>query len=508
VKDDRTITHAAHWADGPEKTALYTPGVPSPLNTGHVISRRSFLGASAGLGAAAIGGGWSVARASTGRAAPVRGAAGAGQPKARARNIIFLVADGFSAGALGLLEQYLRVTDRGPSQWRRITSGPGVRMALQSTYSANSVVTDSAAASTAWSVGAKCNNGALCVLPDNSRPEPLLLRAKRSGKRIGCVTTTTITHATPAGFYANVPVRGNQSMVGEQLVHRPVDLALGGGARYVDEALAGADGIRVVRTAAELGALTGDGPSRLQRGERVIGLFNREHVNMHLDRTEQEPGLEAMSRFAVEMLGRDSDEGFVLQVEAGRVDHAAHRNDAAGLLGDMIEFDRTLGFLAEWTRSRDDTLLVVISDHGCGAPSLTMYGRDGIRGLRRLGDVRHSFEWILEQLGKPETPEAGAATLARLVAEVFSVDLKPEELEFLRRALAGQPVELFTKRHELTSLLGVMLGNRSGVGFVTSDHTGEMTDTLALGAGSETMPAYIDNAGVVAWLTELAALAR
>jgi alkaline phosphatase len=508
VTDEHTISLDGPGPAGPPGAPPGTANDRGAMEDRTAISRRVFLGASAGLGAVAIGGGWSVARASTGRAAPVRGAAGVGASRARARNIIFLVADGFSAGALGLLEQYLRVTDGGPSHWRRITSEPGVRMALQSTHSANSVVTDSAAASTAWSVGAKCNNGALCVLPDNSRPEPLLLRARRSGKRVGCVTTTTITHATPAGFYANVPVRGNQLMVGEQLVQRPIDLALGGGARYVDQALAGAHGVRVVRTAAELAGLSGDGPARRRRGERVIGLFNPEHVSMQLDRSEQEPGLEAMARFAVEMLGQDAEDGFVLQVEAGRVDHAAHRNDAAGLLGDMIEFDRTLGFLAEWTRARNDTLLVVLSDHGCGAPSLTMYGREGVRALGRLGDVRHSFEWILERLGKPESPEAGAATLARLVAEVHSVQLNAEELELLRQALAGRPVELFTKRHELTSLLGVMLGNRSGVGFVSSDHTGEPTDTLALGAGSETLPAYIDNTGVTGWLTELAALAR
>src|SRR5690606_13249345 len=143
------------------------------------------------------------------------------------------------------------------------------------------------------------------------------------------VTTTRITHATPAAFIANVPDRGREDDVARQMLERGVDVALGGGARhFAPERLAAQRGLRVVRTRDELlGLDAAPGP--------VLGLFARSHMPYTLDRSESEPTLAEMARAALERLERHGG-GFIVQIEGGRVDQAAHNNDAGAMVADQL----------------------------------------------------------------------------------------------------------------------------------------------------------------------------
>src|SRR5882757_5584363 len=126
-----------------------------------------------------------------------------GKLKKEAKNIIFMVSDGMSTGTLNMADMLLQRKYGRQSTWMQLYSQNKVSRALMDTASANSLVTDSAAASSAWGGGVRVNNGALNVEANGTFHTPILQKFKAAGKSVGCVTTVPITHATPAGFCIN-----------------------------------------------------------------------------------------------------------------------------------------------------------------------------------------------------------------------------------------------------------------------------------------------------------------
>lgn len=423
------------------------------------------------------------------------------------RNVILLIVDGMSAGTLSLAEHYSRIVLGKRTNWMTLGARAGSRRALCTNHSLDSAVTDSAAASSALSTGLKYRNGALCVLPDGLTPTPWLMRLKEQNpsRAVGCVTTTTITHATPGGFYCNVTDRGDQKDVGQQLVQRDIDLALGGGRQYVPDAPEGS-GINRIQTRAELKAWAES--DHTSRAKRLIGTFNDSHISMSLERRDDEPSLLEMTRAAVEHLSLAPD-GFFLQVEAGRVDHAAHANDAGGLLTDMLEADTVLGYLSEFADGRDDTLIIATTDHGTGGPANTFYGRHGVECFKKLTKASKSFEWVMEKFaalpstgkdGKPTKPEQQAAELVRLLGQATGLEFGNDARKILTRKFAGEQVDPSMRRNEIVSVMGSLVGNGFGIQWISPDHTGESVEVLAFGAHADTLPAGMDNTDMPGWI--------
>ncbi len=467
-------------------------GAPAGGGARAGLSRRGVMAAAAGAAAAL--------------ALPGRRAQAVARAPAGARvadSCILLVADGMSAGSLALLDHYSRVVLGRPSRWQRLVSDArsGARLGMQSTHSADSVVTDSAAASSAWSVGAKCRNGALCVTPDGEKPCPWLVRCGQGGLRSGAVTTTTICHATPAGFYFNWPDRQDYRDIGRGLVASGLDVALGGGSDHVDvEWGAGYKDLAVLRAFDQVKALS-DG--------RVIGTFNAAHMSMVLDRRSDEPRLTSMAAWACQRLGAGGQRFFV-QVEAGRVDHAGHANDPMSLLHEMLEFDDTLGVLLDHVEANPRTLLLVTADHATANPGLTFYGRHGIACLNKLASVKHSLEWVFERfkdLPFGQTPEQQGTELARLLGEASGLSIGKEATRTLQRRLAGELVDPSLRRNELTCVLGSIAGNGFGIQWVSPDHTADHVPLLAVGAGAERLPIFMDNTELPAWMAGVLDLA-
>lgn len=466
------------------------------------LSRRRFLQATPAL----VGGASVLDLADPPAPAPVAPST----VDARARNLIFMVADGMSAGTLSVLEIYSRRALGRSSEWFSLMARPGARRALTATHSLDSIVTDSAAAASAWGIGRKVNNHAVNITPDGQAPAPLLVLARDSGRRTGLVTTTRVTHATPAGFIANVPDRDLEADIADQVLDRRADVVLGGGASFFPAArLARRPDLRVVRTRADLLARdaqpTGADSPRAARSPAaaptparpLLGLFTAGHMSMEIDRASAgdastEPSLADMTAAAIALLA-DAPTGFVLQVEGGRVDHAAHSNDAGALLHDMLAFDRAVAVAAAFAAPRDDTLLIVTTDHGNANPGLTFYGARGDRGLDTLAKAAHSFEWIGTQLDRAGSRAARADAIPDVVAAAAGVTLSDLEARTLQRAVRKEPVDPFAAANELTSVIGSVLANHTGLAFMSPNHTADFVEITAIGPGADAIPPVHDN---------------
>lgn len=421
-------------------------------------------------------------------------------PVAPARNLIFLVADGMNVGTLALANHWLYATEGRDTRWVQLYNDRPVSRALQETRSADAIVPDSAAAGSTWGIGERVNNRALNTTPDGRQPTPIWVRAKEHGKATGLVTTARMSHATPAAFAANAEHRRFENDIAEQYLRREIDLLLGGGSRHFDPERRDDElnlfgryeraGYSVVRDR--------DGLLAAPKNTRLLGSFYSDHLPYDLDRknspelTKTIPTLAEMTRAALDRLPHNK-EGFVLQIEGARVDHAGHANDPAAILHDQLAFDEAIAVAVDWADRNPDTLVIVTTDHGTGGCMLNGAGPD-YRGadalLANLGAIRHSYEYASEQI-------IDGRNWQDVITETLELPITPEMREKIP-AMAAEAQETGHMRHlyPMSSILADEFEKRTAVGWTSSNHTADLVEVLAFGPGSELLAPYIKNTEV------------
>jgi len=210
----------------------------------------------------------------------------------------------------------------------------------------------------------------------------ILELAEKAGLSTGLVTTTRITHATPAAFYAHVDNRDNESEIAEQLLTSGVEVALGGGLGYFipKESLSPlggngkrADGRNLLEKATSLGYMfvyngTAFRELDINATEKLLGLFENSHMEYELIRarsSDPDPSLAEMTEKAISLLSKNQ-KGFFLMVEGGRIDHACHERSLENATMDTLAFDLAVGKALDFARKNNDTLVIVTADHECG----------------------------------------------------------------------------------------------------------------------------------------------
>ena len=353
----------------------------------------------------------------------------------KAMNVILFVADGqgvhtnygirlYEGQQNGLLgEEYDLPHDLFPNS------------AIIKTYNINSQTPDSAPTAGAMNTGVKqvfntINMADTVIHDDCSTESPLRLfseMASDAGMSVGAVSTASITHATPAAVYAKTANRNWEGSAPEgctdiatQLIEQMeagvIDVALGGGIRAFAPAgvemetgtgnreddvnlveRATASGIQYVYDAETLAAA--------DRSHPILGLFSNSHMSYEHDRPEDEPSLADLTTAAIEQLS-GNENGFYLEVEAGRVDHASHAGNAHRTFTDGVAFSDAIRAAQEMT-DPENTLIIVTADH---EHSIVFNGYCGrgtpITGLCMgvaKGQVEHSGEPVRAADGLPYT---------------------------------------------------------------------------------------------------------
>jgi alkaline phosphatase len=463
------------------------------------IARRDWLKAT-GLGglAAVLGGDKAAAQSSA-------------VPAKKVRGVVFMVSDGMSPGVLNLAETWSRLTRKRGTSWWELFNDPCAARGLMDNTSANSLVTDSAAASSAWGGGRRVNNGAINIAPDGGEITPIAAILKKQCKaRVGLVTTATVTHATPAGFAASVSARNDENVIAPQYLDR-VDVILGGGSGFFesksrpDKRDLAADftkaGYQIVRNRDELLAA---------RGEKLLGAFTRGHLPFSIDRDHSEElarRVPTLTEMAAAALSRfmEGDKPFLLQVEGARIDHAAHLNDIGGLLGDQLAFDDAVAAVLAMTAGRDDVLVVVTSDHGNSNPGLCGMGdgyAESTQRFERITRFKASHEWIFSEWIKLRNGDA--AQLASLIERHLQLTLKQAEIEALFNILNRRAVIEWNHQLEKPEgLLGQFTGNHTGIGWTGTTHTSDYTLVSAKGPQAERFSGIVINTDVFGHLVEM-----
>lgn len=449
---------------------------------------------------------------------------------ARPRRIIFMVADGMSPSVLPLAEQFsLRVRGKG-LLWQALLNRPEARRGWMDMASLDSLVTDSSSASSSWGSGSRIFNGWVNMLPDGTRLTPICDLVRDKGFLTALVTTATVTHATPAGFAASVRRRDDEHLIAEQYLDK-IDIILGGGRRFFspDSRKDGKDLAAAFRAAGYGYAEDRDQMQAQATGaKRMLGLFSASHMPYTVDHRHSEaaeklvPTLAEMSGAALSMLEKQN-RPFLIQIEGARVDHAAHANDAAGLLWDQIAFDEAIETVFSFAEGRPDTLVVITSDHGNANPGLVGMGveyRQSNSCFGRLAGIKASFSAVGPRLAgtaeysmNPQQPAGvagGAPSVARiqeLAEQYFGFPFTQEEAEILRRCAAGERKLCVNRQLDsAVGILGQVVGNHTGIHWTGTTHTSDYTLVTALGPGSDRFSGFIRNTSVFTTVTDLAGI--
>lgn len=334
-----------------------------------------------------------------------------------AKNIIFFLGDGMGPTTVTSTRIYL-YGEGGKLQMERLPSTAKIK-----TYSFDAQTTDSAPSMSAYMTGVKSRNGVLSMNSDavqqtpcgagNGQPATTFLElAKGAGKKVGVVTTTELTHATPAATYAHICNRDLAYDIAAQAVPGGagfntalgdgVDVMFGGGQNHWTPRDAATNpngrpdarnlftefttaGYSVVQNAAQLRALP-------NTANKVVGVFSTSsHLSYEVDRNNaQQPSLAEMTVRAIDVLKRSSaasNKGFFLMVEGGRIDHALHATDAQRALAETAAFDAAIKAAVD-ASDLSNTLIVVTADHD-HTMAMNGYGQRG-SGTHVLDVVRDS----------------------------------------------------------------------------------------------------------------------
>ncbi|MEY9782893.1 alkaline phosphatase [Sinorhizobium fredii] len=309
----------------------------------------------------------------------------------KAKNVIFLLADGLSVSH----RTGARLMSKGMTEGKangRLFMDDLDHMAFIGTSATNAVATDSANTMSAYMTGHKTAINALGVYADRTpdslddpRVENIAEAVRRLTKKsIGVVSTAEIEDATPAAVIAHTRKRGDKADIAAMFLDTKPDVILGGGSAYfLSKDVAGSkrkddkdlikafkdDGYTLATDKSELASAAGTNSGK------ILGLFHTGNMDVALDREflkkgtvekfPNQPGLKDMTKVALDQLSKNP-EGFFLMVEGASVDKMSHPMDWDRSLIETIEFDQVVGMAREFAKAHPDTLIVVTGDHTHG----------------------------------------------------------------------------------------------------------------------------------------------
>lgn len=416
----------------------------------------------------------------------------------KAKNIIFLVSDGMSNGTLTMSDVFLQRKNGVGSNWMNLYRENKVKHALMNTASASSIVTDSSAASSSWGSGFRVNNGVLNIGANGEKYLPIWQKFKKKGKKVGCVTTVPITHATPAGFCVNSESRNSQEEIAVQYLDLNFDVMMGGGNNYFaadkrkDKRDVYADytakGYTVAKTKNEM--------NNAPNGKPVLGIYGEDALPFSIDRSsdktlvENTPTLAEMAQFAIDRM-KDNKEGFVLQIEAGKVDWAAHANDIGGLLYDQIAFDDAIKVAMDFAEKDKETLVIITTDHGNANPGI-LYGKKADANFDTLQKYTQTNEWILNKIN-PDSSEAYIRELIEAKTSTVITDEESKTLFGYYHNLGKQEDGLYNYKKIPFQAFGEIQTKSNSVAWLSLVHTGDLVELAMFGPGSEKLKPFVKN---------------
>jgi alkaline phosphatase len=286
------------------------------------------------------------------------------------KNVIMMIGDG-----MGVSEVFAGLTANGG----RLFLDNFKHIGFSKTQSSDNYITDSAAGGTALSSGVKTYNGAIGVNSDTVAVKTILEMAEEKGMATGLVSTSAITHATPASYIAHQGSRGSYEDIAADFLKTDIDVFIGGGWKHFTQRADKRDlstelqkkGYRVLRDMDQIAQV---------KSGRLAGLTADDHNNPVPNR---EMNLPLSTQTALNILSQNK-QGFFIMIEGSQIDWGGHQNNTGYIVREMLDFDRAIGKALDFAASDEETLIIVTADHETGGMGIA-------GGNMKTGMVKGAF---------------------------------------------------------------------------------------------------------------------
>ena len=419
-----------------------------------------------------------------------------------AQKYVFLfIGDGMGQADIDLYEAYLAEKD-GKSGFVQSNISKIPFLSMCSTHCKNRRITDSGAAGSAIACGQKFNVGEIAYSETGNQPKSIAKVAKEKGMKVGIISTAPMNHATPASFYANQPTRKNYYQIGLQLAESNFDFFGGGG--LLKQTGNKKDEKDLMTIYQESGYLTFTSlkaiASMKSHNNKVI--FTNETLDRDasipykIDR-EDSPNNSLAEIVETAIVHLDNPKGFFMMVEGGKIDYAAHDNDAGSIIGEMEDFDNAIAEAYKfYMQHKDETMIIITADHETGGVSLGIaengYESDfGILSKQKMSMSK--FGTIIKKQTKNDE-NVSMKDYTDLASKYFmgvEMDFSADEQAILNEAYAAVNAKSNRAKDEAKSKYNgnnpmayafcQIMNRRASVGFSTNAHTCAKVPVYAVG---------------------------
>jgi alkaline phosphatase len=390
------------------------------------------------------------------------------------------------------------------------------------TYCADNLITDSAAAGTALASGNKTKSGTLNKDTTLTKKFTTIAeKAHTTGYKVGILTSVGIDHATPAAFYAHQDKRYMYYNISMEMPESGFDYFAGGGFHHPkgknnDKP----DAYENLKTKGYKFIKSKDEFNKLKNGDSKIFVENPQtypsgEFFWNIDKKEGALSLAEMTKKAIEVL--DNPKGFFMMVEGGKIDWSCHGNDAATTIHEVLAFDNAVAEAVKFYKQHpDETLIVVTADHETGGLTMSnkKYSYNLQLGLLQYQNISSQEFGRLMVNYKKEHPNATFEQVMQLVKKHFGLEnankglaLDNDEKQFLYEAYLNEfkkyeeenPDKDYLSASKETTIVEravYLLDSKAGISWTSHDHSGIPVPVYAIGQGQDMFKGGVDNTDI------------
>jgi alkaline phosphatase len=454
--------------------------------------------------------------------------------------IFLFIGDGMSSTQINAAQICLGNNKSGEVATKNLNFTQFPVTGLATTYDSTSFCPDSASTATSISSGIKTHSGVIGMKTDKKTPvETIAEKLKKKGMKIGIVSSVTINHATPAAFYAHVPSRENYYDIALQLAKSNFDY-FGGGTISQPKGKNGdqKDAYEIMK---ENGYYIAD------TKEEILAINSASGKTYAVTPTVQDSGamtyaLDAkkddlkLADFVQKGIDNlyNTDKGFFMMCESGKIDWACHANDAFTAIAEVVDFTNAIQKAISFAYEHpNDTLILVTGDHETGGMSIGYSITGYSTAFNLLGRQNMSFtafDSLISNM-KKQNPKLTLADVLPVIKAHFGLiaptdaDAKIEankdyvlsDYEYAKleaafaesmksskeRSTSAEAKILYGSYDPLSVTLTHILNNKAGIGWTSYSHTGTPVPVYAAGVGAEKFGGFYDNTDIFKKLAEL-----
>ena len=416
---------------------------------------------------------------------------------AKPKYIFYFIGDGMGPSHVLATELYLGELQGVIGRPQKLVFTQFPESAFVTTFSASNGVTDSAASGTALSTGSKTSNGRIGKDAEGNDVYSVARTAKNCGMAVGVATTVCINHATPSAFYAHNVDRNNYNEIAQWMLEADYDFYAGGDAKCTAEQRSNLYG-RAEKQGYTIARGYDDYKSKAKKAEKMM-LYQKnvaEEVPYAIDRDADDLTLAQITKAGIDFLSKKGKkDGFFMMVEGGKIDYASHRDDAATMIHEVLDFNAAIAEAYEfYKKHKDETLIIVTADHETGGIVLGYTGEYKLN-LKVLESQKVSVDNLVAMLESLNETTWGEVT--RMVKE--NVGVEPRD-----KHNAEESVKMTNELATRIAYDAIYdLDRKALISWASGNHSGTFVPLFAIGEGADEFNGVIDNTDIPLTIMEL-----